>query len=990
MEYKGTWNAATNTPTLVNGTGNQGDVYLCNVAGTVDFGAGPIVFFVGDQVIYSGTIWQRASGASGTVTSVAVTESGDALTITGSPITTSGTINIGFAGTSGQYINGAGGLTSFPSLTGFVPYTGATANLDLGTFNLTADVITGATGSFASSGGSNTFDINHSSGSGIALNITKGGNGEGLYINKTSGSGNAATITGGVTLLSELHLTTDLADAYIASAATWNAKQNAITLTTTGTSGAATLVGATLNIPQYQGVLTNPVTGTGLNGAIPKFTTTGSTIGSSIIFDSGTQIGINTLSPSFTLDVNGTARVNGVLTLSSTISNGTYTYTLPSATGTLALTSQIPSLSGYVQGTGNANYVALFNGTSSIGNSIIYQSGTNVGIMNASPTTTLDVTGGGQFSGSIIALSFIKSGGTSAQILAADGSVITAGTNITISGGTISTTGSGITGSGTTNYLPKFTGASSIGNSLIFDNGTNIGIGLTSPSYKLDVQDNGVSGIVDVASFSVTGNGGSGRGVGILLGAAGSSNSVQVARLVGYHDLAISSAVAASFAIQVANSSGTLTERLRVTQAGNLIIGTTTDAGARLLISGGYTGFQYNSAGAYPAYNTYFGAIGTNFSNANSELDIWNTVGGGFVFRKQTGASAQTALMTITNGGNVGIGTSSPSTITSGARVLQVDGSSYGFILASSGSVVGQMIGDAGGNVAFGSRSNHPMTLTTNDTERIRITTGGNVGIGTSSPSQRLTIAQTNGYPVIDFNNSGTTYGDLGFQVDKMVLSSYSTTPLTFWTNGSERMRIESSGGIIISNIGITTGGLNLISPNSYNSVAYNSACLATASISFYHFVGQSGNGSTITTNNILIYGNGNVQNANNSYGAISDIKLKENIVDATPKLDNLMKVRIVNYSLKTDLGYESNKQIGIIAQELEQVFPGLVEDIEDFKEVEVNDEEGNITKEKQSLGTVTKSVKYSVFIPMLIKAMQEQTQIIKDLESRIVSLESK
>jgi hypothetical protein len=88
-------------------------------------------------------------------------------------------------------------LTSdIPSIIGLVPYTGATANVDLGTFDLTADVITGATGSFASSGGSDTFAINHSSGSGVALNITKGGNGEGLYINKTSGSGNAATIIG--------------------------------------------------------------------------------------------------------------------------------------------------------------------------------------------------------------------------------------------------------------------------------------------------------------------------------------------------------------------------------------------------------------------------------------------------------------------------------------------------------------------------------------------------------------------------------------------------------------------------------------------------------------------------------------------------------------------------------------------------------------------------------------------------------------------------
>jgi fibronectin-binding autotransporter adhesin len=56
--------------------------------------------------------------------------------------------------------------------------------------------LVGTTGSFASSGGSDSFAINHSSGAGIALNITKGGNGEGIYVNKTSGSGNAATIIG--------------------------------------------------------------------------------------------------------------------------------------------------------------------------------------------------------------------------------------------------------------------------------------------------------------------------------------------------------------------------------------------------------------------------------------------------------------------------------------------------------------------------------------------------------------------------------------------------------------------------------------------------------------------------------------------------------------------------------------------------------------------------------------------------------------------------
>jgi hypothetical protein len=194
---------------------------------------------------------------------------------------------------------------------------------------------------------------------------------------------------------------------------------------------------------------------------------------------------------------------------------------------------------------------------------------------------------------------------------------------------------------------------------------------------------------------------------------------VQVARLVGYHELAISSAVAASFAIQVANSSGTLTERLRVTQAGNLIIGTTTDAGARLLISGGYTGFQYNSAGAYPAYNTYFGAIGTNFSNSNSELDIWNTVGGGFVFRKQTGASAQTALLTIASSGAATFSSS-----VSGTSIRSSAVGSFGFNTANNGEF--QIYGTATDGMLIAGRgsTNDLVLLNKNGSDVLRVPTG--------------------------------------------------------------------------------------------------------------------------------------------------------------------------------------------------------------------------------------------------------------------------
>jgi hypothetical protein len=110
---------------------------------------------------------------------------------------------------------------------------------------------------------------------------------------------------------------------------------------------------------------------------------------------------------------------------------------------------------------------------------------------------------------------------------------------------------------------------------------------------------------------------------------------------------------------------------------------------------------------------------------------------------------------------------------------------------------------------------------------------------------------------------------------------------------------------------------------------------------------------------------NGDVRNANNSYGAISDIKLKENITDATPKLDDLLKVKIRNYNLISD--ESKTKQIGVIAQELEEVFPNM------------------ISEDKQMGSDETiKTVKYSVFVPMLIKAIQEQQALITSLQEQI------
>jgi hypothetical protein len=98
--------------------------------------------------------------------------------------------DLGATAFSNDY-NDLDNLPTIPSVTGFVPYTGATNDVDLGVHDLTA-----TQGTFATSGNPDTLTVNHSSGSGKALTITKGGNGEGVYVNKTSGSGNAVTIIG--------------------------------------------------------------------------------------------------------------------------------------------------------------------------------------------------------------------------------------------------------------------------------------------------------------------------------------------------------------------------------------------------------------------------------------------------------------------------------------------------------------------------------------------------------------------------------------------------------------------------------------------------------------------------------------------------------------------------------------------------------------------------------------------------------------------------
>jgi hypothetical protein len=139
-------------------------------------------------------------------------------------------------------------------------------------------------------------------------------------------------------------------------------------------------------------------------------------------------------------------------------------------------------------------------------------------------------------------------------------------------------------------------------------------------------------------------------------------------------------------------------------------------------------------------------------------------------------------------------------------------------------------------------------------------------------------------------------------------------------------------------------------------------------------------NGATSITNGTQVFvvrADGDCENTNNSYGALSDIKLKENIIDASSQWDDLKAIQVRKYNFKEETKYGTHTQLGVVAQEVELVSPGLVSETPDI------DDEGN------DLGTTTKSVNYSVLYMKAVKALQEAMERIETLEAKVAALEA-
>lgn len=151
----------------------------------------------------------------------------------------------------------------------------------------------------------------------------------------------------------------------------------------------------------------------------------------------------------------------------------------------------------------------------------------------------------------------------------------------------------------------------------------------------------------------------------------------------------------------------------------------------------------------------------------------------------------------------------------------------------------------------------------------------------------------------------------------------------------------------------------------------------------------------SLASGNCTVSPDGDVQNVNNSYGAISDRKFKQDITPAQSQWDDVLAVELVNYSFKPELGWGTGRRLGVISQDLRRICPALVDVKKDYKQVTapkfdemgmpiVNAEGDQLYESvKQETGTKTESVKYSVLHLKAFGALQEVMRRVEKLESQ-------
>jgi hypothetical protein len=274
-------------------------------------------------------------------------------------------------------------------------------------------------------------------------------------------------------------------------------------------------------------------------------------------------------------------------------------------------------------------------------------------------------------------------------------------------------------------------------------------------------------------------------------------------------------------------------------------------------------------------------------------------------------------------------------------------------------------------SIAFFTAADNATTL---GSERMRITSAGNVGIGTTAPRVKFDVVSASASPswsasantaAIFENNvasAGRSYvsivgrsagqSELWFADEALenvgrVRYDHTADAMSFWTNGNERARIDSSGNLLVGTTTIPflgeTNGV-ILRPGADRSVWSRNTTGSASHIGFYNpngLVGQISTSASTTT-----------------YSTSSDYRLKENIVDAPSASDSIDAIQIRSFDWKAD---GSHQKYGVIAQELESIAPEAV------SKGETEDDMWGVD--------------YSKLVPMLIKEVQSLRARVAQLE---------
>jgi hypothetical protein len=364
----------------------------------------------------------------------------------------------------------------------------------------------------------------------------------------------------------------------------------------------------------------------------------------------------------------------------------------------------------------------------------------------------------------------------------------------------------------------------------------------------------------------------------------------------------------------------------------------------------------------------------------------------------------------IDSSGNVGIGTSSPSSplevvggapLASGFTQSRSGHPTFGITNGGTDSIYFHLAPSGGSHQTFmqvrdDATDVDSIAFSTSGTEAMRIDSSGRVGIGTSSPDQNLHVSDTssNAYVKIisnDSNTAGILFGDQNSGLQGKIYYVNSGDYMRFDTNASERMRIDSSGNILLATTstypgsGNTNGGTMV-----ENSSTDGTSFFVSRKTNIACYFNRNNDGSVVSLRRGgSEVGSISVTASNTSYNTSSDYRLKENVdytFDATSRLKQLKPCRF-NFITDTDRTVD-----GFIAHEVSDIVPEAVTGEKDAmmtEEYEVTpavlDDDGN-TVEEAVMGTREvpdyQGIDQSKLVPLLVKTIQE-------LEARITTLEN-